>query len=196
MPNWCRNSLTIRLQKPDDQKPRWDEFDELRLFVGHTLCENVDWLFKQPPRGGPSKPLSGIPTGIAWGSLTEVNLCIPSGAELWFESAWGPPDEWLLRIHECYPRWRFVNDYMIECLCGAGLIEWDGTEWTEEHEGERYPEPGETTIVYSFKGGRLSAELRAERAKQAERDRQWKEAAEKSKQAEVGVSTQPAAERS
>jgi len=161
------------------------EFDKMREFLAGTLRENVDWLLKQPVVSEPSQPSLFTPksddhvTRLFWGwSFTIANLG-EKGVTLDFLSRWGPPVEWLQRIHECYPRWRFVNDYMIECLNGAGLIEWDGTEWVSEHDPGRYPEPGENCIEYHFEGGRLSAELRAERAKEAEWERFLDRAGEK-----------------
>ena len=165
MPNWCYNNLKVSgdlTKLKDFYEKSKDKEGNFRLDGLHptpTSPENESELFP----GWYTWRINN------WGTKWDVDAtvkCEPSEAyqslELSFDSAWGPPIEWLQHVAALYPELDFVMDYMEPgmAFCGVAtgsngfvgneegeilMTDEDGeeVEWDSKEDKYRYVDSGE-----------------------------------------------------
>lgn len=135
MPNWCENHLWVTGPKQDIQR-----------FVSQSTIgykRDHQWEGKGEFTFGALAPpaTATVEDQIAvWGTkwdITDVPYPEVDDSGVWeldFQTAWGPPERWLLTVSGKFPTLTFVIGYIPEGDTGAGLAQMRGGLITREEE--------------------------------------------------------------
>lgn len=159
MPNWCEN----RLQVSGDSK-QLDEFikkakgkeTDLRMNNFFPLPEELVGTTSPNNNKAQAKALTkkyGYPDwyewqlgnwGVKWDNGDSVHLTREKKKVAYydFDSPWGPPDTFIKRVGELYPKLKFVLEYSEPGMVFSGeLIVCEGKVTKDEHrDGKVWPE--------------------------------------------------------
>lgn len=150
MPNWCMNILYITGAESDVAR-------FLENNKGERACYgSTDGQKQSEKRVYPFLFHSHVPVpqkildrgytdagyhwqiknwGTMWDLDEDVDI-INSGqeAQITFETAWAPPDEWLEKVAPMYPELKFRLTYFEPGMVFAGCLVYENGKLTEEHE--------------------------------------------------------------
>ena len=150
MPNWCNNTLELASQDDDqvkeiierlvDQENRSVRFSNI-VPVPDALEDLYD-----PEEDALNMELYGYTNSYdfcigEWGTKWEGSLHSYNDYEIHFDTAWGPPTEFMLKLAKEYPTVDFILSYYEEGCVFAGIINYsEGAILCEEHTNERTSE--------------------------------------------------------
>ncbi len=140
MPNWCWNNLEVMCTE--------EHVAELQDFVEKsTKATDEEFSFEGTlPRGDREDWYSWSLEnwGTKWDACEpHVNELEPQCFSVGFETAWGPPLEWMKNIYENYPNLEFEIEYEEPGMCFGGRLKLhhdsglhDCGDWTVESASE------------------------------------------------------------
>ncbi|CAB4159250.1 hypothetical protein UFOVP704_68 [uncultured Caudovirales phage] len=133
MPNWCMNELTIT--GPADKVSAWATLHTTKYETSTSVLDfnksvpepvdedgncNIRWQYKN--------------WGTKWGACDTCYLQYDEGhVTIAFDTAWGPPDEWVSNMYEQFPDLSFSLRYAEPGMGFAGNIWADKEGYRSEH---------------------------------------------------------------
>jgi len=148
MPNWCGNTLIVRGQKPEIARfVRENKAGDLNLSFNAMVPMPVELERTQSPNNAPEEQKQALRAAFgsdnwydwhiaAWGTKWDIGSAERTikGPRVTysFETAWGPPTEWLDRIRHFYPQLSFELSYEEPGMGFAGCITASVDGFTDE----------------------------------------------------------------
>ena len=127
MPNWCENELTVRgdgaMTFYEENKEEGEK--DLSFAKSVPMPEGEDWYSWNIDHWG-----------TKWDACDTHYAYHEGEASYGFDTAWGPPEKWLVAVGQKYPNLRFTLDYSEPNMNFRGRMVVEEGEVVEEYCGE------------------------------------------------------------
>lgn len=129
MANWCENKLTIT-----DPTPEFKEF----VADGLSFDKIIECPFKNPEDSGKWRDWCVDNWGTKWDLNEDDNVTFAEGDTEFFNTAWSPPVDAILKLSKKFPTMSFKLDYFEGGMMFGGEVGMKNgcVELDEEHEDD------------------------------------------------------------